>query len=109
MNVALVDVDSHNMPNLALMKLSTHHKQKGHSVKLFDPLFDVPDLVYGSKVFDFTPDYDYYPDCEIIRGGTGYDLTAKLPCDDTTSPDYGLYPQFDYATRAHHSRLSSGL
>jgi hypothetical protein len=92
MNIALKAVDS-LIPNLALMKLSTWHKQQGDSVKLYDPLFDSPDCLYLSKVFDFTPDFDYLPDCEIIKGGIGYDIMAKLPMpnDDAIMPDYELF------------------
>lgn len=94
--VCLVDVDS-LLPNLALMKVSAYHKAKGDEVKFFEPLLDRPDLVYASKVFDFTPDFDYFPDCEIRRGGTGYDMAAKLPPEiDGMYPDYGLYG-CDYA------------
>lgn len=28
MEIGLIDVDSHNFPNLALMKISAHHKNK---------------------------------------------------------------------------------
>lgn len=94
--VGLVDVDS-RIPNLALMKISAHHKAKGDDVKFYEPLFDRPDLVYASKVFDFTPDYSYFPDCEVLRGGTGYDLAAKLPDEiEAAFPDYSLYG-CDYA------------
>lgn len=97
MKVALIDVDS-KIPNLALMKASTWHKKLGDSVKFYEPLFDHPDLAYASKIFDFTPDYSYFPDCKIVRGGTGYDLEAKLPFpnDDKIMPDYSLYG-CDYA------------
>lgn len=90
--VALVDVDS-KIPNLALMKVSAWHKQQGDSVKFYEPLFDTPDICYASKVFGFTPDYKYFPDCEIVRGGTGYDPAAKLPFPDydRIMPDYSLY------------------
>lgn len=107
MNVCLVDVDS-KIPNLALMKASTWHKQMGDSVKLgYDPLFDRPDLCYVSKIFDFSPEPEYLPDCEILRGGPGYSLTAKMPFDDGSGsydrimPDYELYrerfPNVNYA------------
>lgn len=91
-NVALIDVDS-KIPNLALMKISAWHKAKGDNVKFYEPLFDNPDLCYASKIFDFTPDYQYMPDCEVIKGGTGYDLNAKLPFPeaDRITPDYSLY------------------
>ena len=98
MNVCLLDVDS-KIPNLALMRASTYHKQRGDSVKLgYEPLFDRPDLCYASKIFDFTDEPQYMPDCETLRGGTGYDITAKMPFDDydRIMPDYSLYG-CDYA------------
>lgn len=99
MDVCLIDVDS-KIPNLALMRASTYHKQRGDNVKLgYDPLFDHPDLAYASKIFDFTPEPEYMPDCEILKGGSGYDLTAKMPFDDydRIMPDYSLYSRNDYA------------
>lgn len=30
MNIGLVDVDGHNFPNFALMRLSAYNKAKGH-------------------------------------------------------------------------------
>lgn len=95
--IALVDVDS-KIPNLALMKISAWHRSQGDEVKFYEPLFDDPDICYMSKIFDFTPDYQFTPDCEVIRGGTGYDLHAKLdfPDYDRIMPDYSLY-QCDYA------------
>jgi len=68
LQIGLIDVDS-TIPNLALMKLSAHHKAQGDQVKLYDPLFDEPDLVYASKVFKFSEDYQYFPECPVIRGG----------------------------------------
>lgn len=99
MNIGLVDVDGHNFPNLALMKLAAWHKAQGDFVKWLDPLFDTPDRVYASKVFTFTPDYNgAWPRCEIIKGGTGYDIKRKLPAAiEYMQPDYSLYPQFDFA------------
>lgn len=61
MKIALIDVDGHNYPNLALMKISAWHKRQGDVVKWYEPLFDgAPaeplDRVYMSKVFTFTQD-----------------------------------------------------
>lgn len=96
MQVGLVNVDS-VIPNLALMKLSTYHKTKGDTVKIFDPLFDKPDLIYASKVFNFTNDYLYYPQTDIVTGGTGYDLAKTLPDEvEGQYPDYDLF-KCDYA------------
>lgn len=36
LRVGLIDVDSHNFPNLCLMKLSAYHKAKGHTVEWED-------------------------------------------------------------------------
>ena len=33
MQIGLVDVDSHNFPNLPLMKISAYHKAKGDQVE----------------------------------------------------------------------------
>lgn len=98
-SVCLIDVDS-KIPNLALMRASTYHKQRGDTVKLgYDPLFDNPDLCYASKIFNFTPEPVYMPDCETLKGGSGYDLHSKMPFPeyDKIYPDYSLYPNFDYA------------
>lgn len=71
MRVGLIDVDGHNYPNLPLMKLSAWHKSKGDSVEWYQPLFSGHmDIVYMSKVFNFSPDYEYFVDAEkIVRGG----------------------------------------
>lgn len=92
MRVCLIDVDS-KIPNLALMKLSAYHKMLGDEVKLYEPMFDRPDLVYASKIFDFTPDYEYFPDdVPIVKGGTGYDMVARLPEEaENIMPDYSLF------------------
>ena len=100
MNISLVNVDGHNFPNLALMKLSSFHKKSGDSVDWYHPLFSRPDRIYASKVFTFTQDYtDYAPrHPEPIRGGTGYDPSEKLPDDvERMSPDYSLYPNWTAA------------
>ncbi len=81
MRIGLIDVDSHNFPNLALMKLSAWHKAQGDAVEWWWG-FGEYDRVYMSKVFDET----YSPDIpeplnarEIIKGGTGYGLDNRLP------------------------------
>ena len=38
MQIGLYDVDGHNFPNLALMKLSAWHKRQGASVEFVLPL-----------------------------------------------------------------------
>lgn len=97
MKVGLIDVDGHNYPNLALMKISAWHKAHGDEVEWYWG-FSEYDRVYMSKVFDET----YTPDIpeplntkEIVKGGTGYGLDNKLPDEiEHIYPDYSLYPEF---------------
>lgn len=99
MNIGLVDVDNHNFPNIALMKLSAYHKGRGDNVEWANALFGQYDIVYKAKVFTFTPDDDIcYNSKTIIRGGTGYDLSSKLPEEvEHMYPDYSLYRITDTA------------
>ena len=104
MKIGLIDVDSHNFPNLALMKLSAWHKAHGDDVGWYDP-FSRYDLVYKSKVFSSTPDYGYLINADkVIQGGTGYaihgaggehykkDDDKPLPYEiEHIYPDYDLY------------------
>jgi hypothetical protein len=92
MNIGLIDVDGHNFPNLALMKISSWHKMNGDNVE-FATMFNHYDILYKSKVFTFTPDDEYcYNADEVIEGGTGYDYKVTLPIYiDTIVPDYSLY------------------
>ena len=74
MKIGLIDVDGHNFPNLALMKISAYHKAKGDTVEWCFPL-DHYDIVYQSKVFDetYSLDINWLPNADkIIMGGTGY-------------------------------------
>ena len=97
MNIGLIDVDGHNFPNLALMKLSAWHKAHGDSVEWWWG-FGQYDRVYMSKVFDeaYSPDIPEPLNArEIIKGGTGYGLENKLPDHvEHIYPDYSIYPQF---------------
>lgn len=97
MKIGLIDVDGHNFPNLPLMKLSAYHKSIGDSVEWYEPMFSGHmDKVYMSKVFTFTPDYEYCIDAdEIIKGGTGYSYPdGGKPLDGEIEhiyPDYSIY------------------
>lgn len=98
MKIGLVDVDGNKFPNLALMKLSVYHKQQGDAVEMAIGLKKY-DRVYMSKVFTFSlDDLTAYQTEELIRGGTGYDMTSKLPNEvEHCFPDYGLYRITDTA------------
>lgn len=95
MKVGIIDVDGHNFPNLALMKISAWHKKNGDSVEWWWG-WSQYDVVYMSKVFDET----YSPDIpeplnakRVVKGGTGYGLENKLPEEiEHIYPDYSIYP-----------------
>lgn len=103
MRIGLIDVDSHAKakkwgatiyPNLALCKIAAYHRAKGDTVEWAMPLFEHYDIIYRSKIFNFTKDDDrqYNTDIEI-RGGTGYDISSQLPQEiDDCQPDYSIYP-----------------
>ncbi len=89
--IAIHDADQTGYPNLALMKLSTWHKQQGASVEWFNPLFGPFDKVLSSKVFTYTKEDPYLPE-EADKGGIGYDFFSNLPDDvEHIVPDYSLY------------------
>jgi hypothetical protein len=89
------------------MKISAWHKKRGDDVSWYYPLISGKmDRVYMSKVFSFTPDYEYYIDAdEVIKGGSGYCISLvdgkevfdkskdiELPYEiEHIYPDYGIY------------------
>ncbi len=98
LKVALFDADGHNFPNQAPMKPSTYHTKRGDTVEWGNTLEEY-DIAYISKVFTFSPDFNYCIKADlIVRGGTGYDLKNKLPMEvENCSPDYSLYPKYTEA------------
>ena len=113
MLIGLHDSDETDFPNYALMKISAWHKAQGDSVEWYEPLFSGHmDRVYMSKVFSFTPDYEYFVNAdEVIKGGSGYcielvngkevyhkERDTELPYEiEHIYPDYGLYGITDTA------------
>ena len=101
MKIGLLDIDSHNFPNLALMKISGYHKSKGDQVEWATP-FEHYDIIYKAKVFTFTEDDRIYYNSErIISGGTGYDVKSKLPeeIELWKMPDYSIYPMYNFSVQ----------
>ena len=115
MNVGLIDVDGHNFPNLALMRISAWHKAQGDKVEWhIDDLLHHYDVVYMSKIFSdaYTKDLPDHVNADlIVRGGSGYCIeiedgkevfhternTPLSPEAEHMFPDYSIYPQFDFA------------
>lgn len=112
MQIGLYDVDSHNFPNLPLMKISAWHKARGDFVEFVRPLDSLSkhyDKIYVSKVFgdEYSKFADYQIQAdEIVYGGTGFAITVEngkevyhkdrdpnLPYEiEHIYPDYSLYP-----------------
>ncbi len=115
MNIGLIDVDGHNFPNLALMRISAYHKSIGDHVEWWESDFKYYDIVYKSKIFSdaYSREEQDPINCgEIRKGGTGYCITLgsdgkehfdtiknkPLPPEiEKMFPDYSIYPQFDFA------------
>jgi hypothetical protein len=111
--IGLIDVDGHNFPNLALMRISAYHKAIGDQVEWWSDISHY-DIVYMSKIFSdvYSPDIPepLNADC-VIKGGTGYCINlenGKEVFDKSKNhslslemermfPDYSLYPQYDFA------------
>lgn len=120
MKIGLIDVDSHNYPNLCLMKISAFYKAQGAQVE-FVKRGGTYSKVFISKVFTESrePDIEFKAE-EIQRGGSGYDLKNKLPEEiEHIYPDYSIYPEFTHnkaygwltrgCPRANHAQSHDGF
>ena len=114
MRIGLIDVDGHNFPNLALMRISAYHKSRGDTVEWWWTDFIHYDIVYKSKVFSdaYSPDKpDPLNADKVVKGGSGYQIQLKdgkevydkstdkqLPPEmEKMFPDYSIYPQYNFA------------
>ena len=94
--IGLVDVDGGKFPNYALMKIARYYRELGEDVEWADAMFGNYDKVYMSKIFSFSKDNNEVWNCEIERGGTGYDIHKELPIEiEKLNPDYSIYPNLD--------------
>lgn len=96
MRVLLLDIDS-TIPNLALKKVEKYHLDRGDEVIWNMPMYlNQADKYYASCVFTKNRGeaLKYKQLCpELIIGGTGWDLTTKLPMEiDSVLPriNYGF-------------------
>lgn len=113
--IGLIDVDGHNFPNLALMRISAYHKSIGDDVEWWYSDLIHYDIVYMSKIFSnaYSDDMPEPMNADkVIKGGTGYHITldadGKEQFDkenhnvlpdyiEKMFPDYSIYPQFAFA------------
>ena len=106
MRIGLIDVDGHNFPNVALMKLASWHRQQGDTAEWAMPMFGEYDRIYASKVFTFTPDYNRleYHAKEFIGG-----VLATISSRDCQSLSSGLPTSITRSIRNIRSAFSSTL
>ncbi|MCK5012207.1 MAG: hypothetical protein KAS66_00145 [Candidatus Omnitrophica bacterium] len=108
-NILLIDADS-KIPNLALMKISTYYRDRGHNITLWRFGFSgynrgrkgrktitaaKYDKVFVSVIFRCNRDIIKVVSCDHVDiGGSGYDIKKKLPPEiDCCPPDYSIYPE----------------
>jgi hypothetical protein len=104
--VLLLHLDG-KVPNIALMRIAAHHRERGDEVtlrradnpRLLEPRLDDPawEHVYGSLIFERTRPAGervklIYP--HAVLGGTGWDVASSLESVGitTTEQDYADYP-----------------
>lgn len=109
MNVLLLQLDGHALPNIALMMITAHHIRLGDRVELrqvrcaadLQPQLGDPDWdkVYGSLIFEKTrtlAEHSQHVYPGIMLGGTGWNVISNLAdVGITEGPlDYSGYPRF---------------
>lgn len=115
MNIGIVDADlisqrKHRFPNLACMKISGYHKDKGDNVTLiteyiqgegmsiYSSYYKLYDKIYVSKVFvDSTVPYELLNLSITEYGGTGFfyaNALGLLEAVEHSKPDYHLYDKW---------------
>lgn len=104
MKALLFQLDG-KVPNIALMRIASHHRALGHDVELRHTgsprkeLWDSPDFIYGSAIFEKTR-----PAAEALKGefpssiigGTGVDVSSNLEAHGITTleQDYSVFPRY---------------
>lgn len=97
--ILLIQADG-KLPNLALMKLATHHKNDEvvliRGIKIASRLF-TPDIVYISCIFSENREAaiklsKQFPHSNVHIGGSGVDISSHLPPEiERLMPDYDLF------------------
>ena len=104
MKVLIFQLDG-KIPNIALMRISHHHRAIGNEVSFRwtgEPtreLWDQPNQVFASAIFEKSRPsverlIDQFP--QAIIGGTGVDVASNLEAHGITTirQDYSLYPEW---------------
>lgn len=103
MNVRVTHLDG-RLPNLALMRIADHHRQRGDTVHftrdpirgLFEPEYD---CVYASAIFSGSmPQVERvrreWPEAVIGGTGSGVPVTVEDMIGQHDGQDYSIYPDF---------------
>ena len=78
MKIGLLALDS-KIKNIAIEKIRLYYQSKNIIAEDYNS-FEKYDIVYISKIFNFTPEYPIYINSDkIIKGGSGYNIETKLP------------------------------
>ena len=107
MRVLLLQLDG-KLPNVALLRIAAHHRQRGDRVELrqagnlasLEPrLWDSHDRVYASLIFDRSrPLAERLLEAQpgAVVGGTGWEVSSTLEAHGitTTEQDYSVVPRF---------------
>lgn len=101
--IRITQIDG-TLPNLALMRLAQHHRDRGDRVHftrrvrrdLFEPAYD---LVYGSAIFQYSAARvarlrAEWPAAVIGGTGAGDPVTVEQVVGDAGGLDYSIYPDF---------------
>lgn len=96
MRVALINIDSKKIPNLALMQIAGWHKSQGDETGFIHDIPN-PDRVYISCVFSRNAAKargiaTMYPDAEVSLGGSGINHEWLPGPMQKVFPDYDLFP-----------------
>lgn len=89
MKIGILAPDSHNFPNLPIMKISAYHKAQGNSVEWWKPE-EQYDAVYCSVIFSETEVPRITNAAEVHYGGSGIDL-KKQPSGRDRTRNAGLF------------------
>ena len=83
--------------NSAMMQVSQYYKDNGHEVYIYSPLYhDWYDIIYAFSLFDYTD--KRYVRKDMITGGTGFDISSKLPKEiEESNLDYSIFPDCNYS------------